>query len=382
MAVNPDEYGLSTRHARLREIANGGRPMQRGMPEPLDAVRLVQAALVQIGYSMPKSVLPTGMMDGKFGYETEGVVRSFQTRQFPAQKQFWTGKVDMSTLLGLQSMLLGNLLNLGSFVWPPMRGPIIIKQQRDASTSQDLENTPQTRPAANVARAKITLAEHGQLTEAYCKKRIEQTISKGGSLATDNAKYFFANRLSPASGHIRTLSADWTALVKKDSSFTSNHNDLTIAIEETINKMALAAGSSPATIDINRLADGPNQPQPLKNFATNISFSFTQNIFRYFLGDTLAFGIGDIQGITVTMTSFQGKPDGEYEYKLTYELFDHFGSDDGDLYDSAQACLWLLQRHMIPGQDKFAFQPYRLRVVIPDMVEKGSVELRFAAGVR
>ncbi|MBX9600223.1 MAG: peptidoglycan-binding protein [Bryobacteraceae bacterium] len=382
MAINPDEYGLSARHARLREIANGGRPMQRGMPEPLDAVRLVQTALVQIGYAMPKSKMPNGLMDGRFGYETEGAVRSFQTRQFPTQKQFWSGKVDMATLLGLQSLLLGNVVNLGSYVWLPMRGPIILKQQKDVPTSQDLENTPQTRPAATIARAKVTLTEHGQLTEDYCKKRIEQTISKGGSLATDNAKYFFSNRLSPSSGHVRTLSSDWTALVKKDSSFTGNHTDLTIAIEETINKMALAAGSSPATMDINRLADGPNQPQPLKNFATNISFSFTQNIFRYILGDTLAFGIGDIQGITVTMTSFQGKPDGDYEYKLTYELFDHFGADDGDLYDPAQACLWLLQRHMIPNQDKIAFQPYRLRVVVPDMVEKGSVELRFAAGVR
>lgn len=49
-----------------------------GIGERGDGVRLVQEGLVAEGHPMPKSTLPGGEMDGKFGGETKGAVADFQ----------------------------------------------------------------------------------------------------------------------------------------------------------------------------------------------------------------------------------------------------------------------------------------------------------------
>jgi hypothetical protein len=90
-------------------------------------------------------------------------------------------------------------------------------------------------------------------------------------------------------------------------------------------------------------------------------------------GDPLAFGIGDIQGIEVKISSFRATNDGAFSLNLDYEIWDHFGSNDGDLYDNAQACLWLLQRKKIKDHDKQAFMPFRIKIVLKNVAGSGKV---------
>jgi peptidoglycan hydrolase-like protein with peptidoglycan-binding domain len=42
------------------------------------AVEILQTCLVELGFDMPRSTKPNGLLDGVFGQETEAAVRQFQ----------------------------------------------------------------------------------------------------------------------------------------------------------------------------------------------------------------------------------------------------------------------------------------------------------------
>ena len=82
--------GRFTPHARLRDIASGGGALSRSDPSP--AIKAVQTALLDIGYSLLRY-----KDDGKYGGETTGAIAQFRTdRGLPA------GDVlDTATMLAL-----------------------------------------------------------------------------------------------------------------------------------------------------------------------------------------------------------------------------------------------------------------------------------------
>lgn len=63
-------------HSRVQTAANNAPPFKRG--EVSVGVRVLQEALVDLGYSMPNSCQRNDC-DGNFGPETERTVRQFQT---------------------------------------------------------------------------------------------------------------------------------------------------------------------------------------------------------------------------------------------------------------------------------------------------------------
>jgi len=74
-----------------------------------------------------------------------------------------------------------------------------------------------------------------------------------------------------------------------------------------------------------------------------------------------------MQGHVVSIISFNGNSDGSFEGALTYELIDHFGSDDNDLNipgDQGQPSLWLLQRKIVTDPTAPGCEPYRHRTTL------------------
>jgi len=68
------------RHPRLQSAEQNAPPLKRG--ERSDAVRVLQQALIDLGFAMPKSKpLQAADPDGIFGAETEAAVITFQRRQ-------------------------------------------------------------------------------------------------------------------------------------------------------------------------------------------------------------------------------------------------------------------------------------------------------------
>jgi len=67
------------RNKRLQTAANSQPSLKKG--ETSDAVAILQQALIDLGFSMPRSTDRSGMTDGIFGSETEATVKSFQLRQ-------------------------------------------------------------------------------------------------------------------------------------------------------------------------------------------------------------------------------------------------------------------------------------------------------------
>jgi hypothetical protein len=63
-------------HSRVQTAANNAPPFKRG--EVSVGVRVLQEALVDLGYSMPNSCQRSDC-DGNFGPETERTVRQFQS---------------------------------------------------------------------------------------------------------------------------------------------------------------------------------------------------------------------------------------------------------------------------------------------------------------
>jgi len=64
---------------RLQRAAENAPPLTRGEPDRT-AMSLVQEALVDLGYAMPRSTHPDGSMDGIYGSETEDIIKQFQRR--------------------------------------------------------------------------------------------------------------------------------------------------------------------------------------------------------------------------------------------------------------------------------------------------------------
>ena len=62
----------------LKAMEKGGSPLRRGHKS--SAVRLIQAALIQLGHKLPGSVNAKGVPDGSFGAETEEAIKAFQTK--------------------------------------------------------------------------------------------------------------------------------------------------------------------------------------------------------------------------------------------------------------------------------------------------------------
>ena len=64
---------------RLQQASNSKPSIRRG--ESGDAVKIVQQALVDLGFAMPRSTNNGhSLTDGRFGPETERVVKEFQKR--------------------------------------------------------------------------------------------------------------------------------------------------------------------------------------------------------------------------------------------------------------------------------------------------------------
>lgn len=190
--------------------------------------------------------------------------------------------------------------------------------------------------------------------------------SKGGPRAQDMAEFFFTNATVKNTRKFADGSF-FSTRVKSDISFTRNHTRLTFAIKDALQQIANQAQESPKRIDVGLLREGAAQPQPLLQFANNISFAFQSDLNRALRGDPLAFAIGDIQGLDVQITSFRSDAEGNFEGTLSYLLMDHYGSDDADIVDGGQASLWLLQRKMVEGQSTNGFEPYIVHIQVNNM---------------
>jgi peptidoglycan hydrolase-like protein with peptidoglycan-binding domain len=64
------------RSSRLQQVASGNASLQQG--EQSDDVRVVQLALIDLGYRLPLSRDPRGLPDGAYGPDTARAVVRFQ----------------------------------------------------------------------------------------------------------------------------------------------------------------------------------------------------------------------------------------------------------------------------------------------------------------
>jgi len=67
------------RNKRIQSAADSQPSLKKG--ETSEGVEILQQALFDLGFSMPKSINRSGLPDGIFGSETEATVRSFQGKQ-------------------------------------------------------------------------------------------------------------------------------------------------------------------------------------------------------------------------------------------------------------------------------------------------------------
>lgn len=68
-----------------------------------EAVRIIQQALIDLGFPLPKSTKRYDSPDGDFGNETDDAVRKFQGREFPGQTP--DGKIGKNTLSRMDDLL-------------------------------------------------------------------------------------------------------------------------------------------------------------------------------------------------------------------------------------------------------------------------------------
>jgi peptidoglycan hydrolase-like protein with peptidoglycan-binding domain len=64
---------------KLEAAATSAEPLRTGKQG--EAVEILQQALIDLGYSMPKSIMKQRLPDGIFGSETDRTVRDFQKQQ-------------------------------------------------------------------------------------------------------------------------------------------------------------------------------------------------------------------------------------------------------------------------------------------------------------
>lgn len=265
----------------------------------------------------------------------------------------------------------------GKFNFLPIKAPpLLIKFGADDPKKQDLEDAPVDRSATTIkAKLATQILGQGRITEEFCKNKLLLFIMQGGAQAQEMAQFFFLNQQRPPS-FFRDFKGDhfWVKEVVKDKSFTTNHANLSNAIRDALQELADGSPLTPKVVDINKLENGSSfQPRKFAEFSNRISFAFQGDHARV-AGNPLAFGIGDIQGLEVRVTEFAGQPDGSYKGKLQYILWDHYGSDDGDIIDPGQASLWLLQRKMVDGQNKIGFEPYRVKITVDNVEFSGQLK--------
>lgn len=61
--------------------ASDNNPVLTAGEADKDAVSILQTCLIELGFAMPGSTKPSGLMDGVFGAETTRVVKEFQGQQ-------------------------------------------------------------------------------------------------------------------------------------------------------------------------------------------------------------------------------------------------------------------------------------------------------------
>ncbi|MBU4263926.1 MAG: peptidoglycan-binding protein [Proteobacteria bacterium] len=98
---------------RIQKAAMNAPPIRIGERGP--AVAILQAALVDLGYKMPRSTRKTGMTDGVFGEETKNTVYRFQVDKHLKDKDGAAGK---DTLAKLDELLKGTAM------LPPATPPV------------------------------------------------------------------------------------------------------------------------------------------------------------------------------------------------------------------------------------------------------------------
>jgi peptidoglycan hydrolase-like protein with peptidoglycan-binding domain len=67
------------RNKRIQNAANSQPSLKKG--ETSDGVEILQQALFDLGFSMPRSINRSGLPDGIFGSETEATLKAFQAKQ-------------------------------------------------------------------------------------------------------------------------------------------------------------------------------------------------------------------------------------------------------------------------------------------------------------
>ena len=75
MPLSHPPFSAST---TLQAVQKGNATLRRS--QKTAAVRLLQAALIQLGHALPGSLDKSGVPDGSFGMETETAVKAFQTQ--------------------------------------------------------------------------------------------------------------------------------------------------------------------------------------------------------------------------------------------------------------------------------------------------------------
>lgn len=88
-------------HFHFEKAATGCGVLKRGKRGV--AIKILQHALIELGYFMPVSTAETGMPDGIFGSETDGRVRDFQRNEMP--HTYPDGMVGPLTLAALEKKL-------------------------------------------------------------------------------------------------------------------------------------------------------------------------------------------------------------------------------------------------------------------------------------
>jgi len=98
---SPRFTSSATKNRFLQALDN--RPTIKKYESNREAVRLIQQALVDLGFPLPNSTKQYDSPDGDFGSETDDAVRKFQSREFPGQTP--DGKIGKNTLSRLDDLL-------------------------------------------------------------------------------------------------------------------------------------------------------------------------------------------------------------------------------------------------------------------------------------
>ena len=94
-------------NARLERVLAGGLAFFPGsLSNDQAAVKLIQLALVALGFPLPLSFKNGSVPDGRYGKETFDAVHGFQQRAFPKDARQWDGRVGKNTLDQMDLALL------------------------------------------------------------------------------------------------------------------------------------------------------------------------------------------------------------------------------------------------------------------------------------